>query len=576
MDALSDRSRLIEYLYRVAVEPGQYDELMNSWDCVLSDTISGENNHFSDAELERHIARAAHILERLEKAGELPMPLARSIMLDPNPAMLLSADGRIVAANDTAATQLGARTGLSVSRLEYEKDASAPLLLALERHMETPDRRSDCLIGLIKAGSRNGGGPVMLALSAVRCPDRAEIAGLLTTLAPVWNPLLAQALRHHFSLTKAETDVVQGLVTGQTLSQIAAARGRSVHTVRTQMKTILRKTDLDSQLELVRLVGFMERFGGNGHPEDTGADNRPAEDADQPGAITLSTGRRMEYSLLGPADGRPVLFVHGMLDHAGLTARARDYLFRYRIRLIAPARPSFGSSDPDPAGDDAPLRFAGYAEELLDALAIDRLPVIGHMAGSLYAVVLAATLGKRISGILNIAGGVPILSNRQFTAMAPRQRLIALTASHTPHLLPMFLKAGIALIRNGGENAFLNALYKGSPVDHALARQPEIRAILNEGYNFAIAQGFRAFQIDAMQVTRDWSERMEQVTCPVILVHGVHDPVVRIGSVRDFARRCKKCTLVESADSGQLVLARDPALVFDQLQKLVDRPSSPA
>jgi pimeloyl-ACP methyl ester carboxylesterase/DNA-binding CsgD family transcriptional regulator len=416
----------------------------------------------------------------------------------------------------------------------------------------------------------------MLALSAVRCPDRDEIAGLMTTLAPVWNPLLAQALRHHFYLTAAETNVVQGLVTGQTLSQIAAARGRSVHTVRTQMKTILRKTDLDSQVELVRLVGFMERFGGNGHADSTGSANRPADEVDQHDAITLSTGRRMEYSLLGPADGRPVLFVHGMLDHAALTARARDYLFRNRIRLIAPARPSFGSSDPDPAGGNAPLRFAGYAEELLDALGIDRMPVIGHMAGSLNAIAIAAKLGPRISGVLNIAGGVPILSKEQFSVMAPRQRLIALTACHAPHLLPMFLKAGIALIRNGGENAFLNALYKGSPVDYAVARQPEIRVILNEGYNFAIAQGFRAFQIDAMQVTGDWSEWMEQVSCPVILVHGVHDPVVRIDSVREFARRYNNCTLVESTVSGQLVLSSEPALVLDQLQKLGDRHPSPS
>ena len=573
-DALSERSRLIEYLYRVAVEPVRYDDLMRSWDRVLGEAIAGGDGVFSDAELERHIAQATQILERLEKAGEPPMPLARSIMLDPNPAMLLTMDGVIAVANDMAAAQLGASAGTPVSRFEFEKGATSPLLHALTLQMETPDRSADCLIGLIKAKSRDGGGPVMLALSAVRCPDRNDIAGLLTTLAPVWNPLLAQALRRHFNLTTAETDIVQGLVTGQTLGQIATARGRSVHTVRTQMKTILRKTDLDSQMELVRLVGFMERLGSHGQTDGTGSGKRLAGGEDRHGAIELSTGRRMEYSLHGPADGRPVLFIHGMLDHAGLTERAHDYLVQKRIQLIAPARPSFGGSDPDPIVGDAPWRFAGYAEELLDALGIERLPVIGHMAGSLYAIAMAARLGRRISGILNIAGGVPIFSKEQFSVMAPRQRLIALTACHAPHLLPLFLKAGIALIRNGGENAFLNALYKGSPVDYTVARQPEIRAILNEGYIFAIAQGFRAFQIDAMQVTGNWSELMERISCPVILVHGVHDPVVRINSVRDFACRYDNCTLVESAISGQLILAHEPALVFNQLQELVDRHSS--
>ncbi len=572
MSTQSDRLRLIEYLYRVSVEPGRYDELMACWERVLHASIDYEESSFSDAELERHVHQAMEILERLESSGT-PPPLTRSIMLDPNPAMLVSEDGRIVASNESAISQLGVEVGIRIDEFADKSSNTESLLATLSEQRKKAIGTGKCFIGLLKVHGLTEPPPSMLlALSAVRCNEMPEAAGLLSTMAPVWTPMLAHALSRHFGLTVVETDLIKGLVQGLSVNEIAQTRCRSVHTVRTQIKNILRKTELESQMDLVRLAGFM------GHHED-GAASRARRGScthdfgeGQREVIRLKNSLQMEYTIVGPEDGCPVLFIHGMLDYLPLTSQARDLLYQHHVRLIAPVRPSFGGSSPDPGGDtDAPLRFAGYAEELLDHLGVGPFFVLGHKAGSPFAYACAGHMSSRVKGVLVVAGGVPIVSPNQIAIMAPRQRLIALTTRYAPHLLPLFLKAGIALIRSGGANAFLNALYRGAPVDHAVASVPEHRELLNEGYRFATIQGYSAFQIDAQLVVTDWSYLVEPVRCPVTIVHGVHDPVVHIDTVRAFAKRHKNCKLVESEKSGQLILLSEPEVVMRELSELTQK-----
>lgn len=61
-------------------------------------------------------------------------------------------------------------------------------------------------------------------------------------------------LRDAFQLSDAEAGVAVRLLAGATLSEIAAARGISLHTARTQLKSILAKTGMSRQSDLVNLL----------------------------------------------------------------------------------------------------------------------------------------------------------------------------------------------------------------------------------------------------------------------------------------------------------------------------------
>jgi DNA-binding CsgD family transcriptional regulator len=62
-----------------------------------------------------------------------------------------------------------------------------------------------------------------------------------------------------FDLTPAELTVARGIAAGQTVADIAAANGRSVHTVRGQLKSIMSKTGSTRQAELVLLMHQLGR-----------------------------------------------------------------------------------------------------------------------------------------------------------------------------------------------------------------------------------------------------------------------------------------------------------------------------
>lgn len=64
-------------------------------------------------------------------------------------------------------------------------------------------------------------------------------------------------LKALFDLTPAEAHLARELVRGQTLPEVAAAAGRSQETLRTQMKSLLRKTGTSRQMELVRILSHI-------------------------------------------------------------------------------------------------------------------------------------------------------------------------------------------------------------------------------------------------------------------------------------------------------------------------------
>ncbi|MEH6648088.1 hypothetical protein [Sulfitobacter sp.] len=119
--------------------------------------------------------------------------------------------------------------------------------------------------------------------------------------------------------------------------------------------------------------------------------------------------------------------------------------------------------------------------------------------------------------------------------MSRRQRLVAYTARYAHSVLPFVINASIRQIRNGGGETFLDSLYENAPVDNEVIKNHEVRRIFLNGVDFSIAQGSKGFALDSEMVTRDWTEAfIQSAPVPVHLLHGAHDPVVSIGSVRDF------------------------------------------
>ena len=547
----TERTRLLHSVYRIALEPHAYDAFMDDWHAVVGDALEAlatlkDESSVDDPELLAHFTTAFGILEEL---GRGPPPAREG----QGPRLVIDAGGAVVWCNSAATRLFDIRHPARAARITRQLHNPE----TLEHLLELLRRERGALAGArrILRVATTDGAQYLLARTVIERGGRRVV--LVEPLVGEWTPEAGQVLVETFGFTSAETAVAALLAEGIGAAEIAGRRGVSILTVRAQIRAILAKTGADGQADLVRLLLSVARLAEDGRPS---AGALPSERV-----FAISTERRIPVVELGDPEGAPVFFMHGMLDGCSATPRMEAALRRRRLRLIAPVRPDFGRADPDtgpPA--TAARRFAADVERLADRMQLERLPVLGHMAGALHAFALAERMGRRICAVINVAGTVPIVSPRQFAVMSRRQRLVAYTARYVPAALPFVLRAGIRQLDYDGAGNFMSALYETSPPDLALAADPDVFRSLRRGYRFTVAQGHRAFETDGYQVVRDWTKLAQGSDVPVVLVHGDRDPVVGVEAVAAFALRLGARARIRVLEGlGQLVLYAAPETVFD-------------
>jgi len=564
----AERLRLIDSIYEAVLRPEHYDSFMADWAAHLDRAAarlgelrigSGpESRTLDDPLIAAHFRRAFEMLERMGR-GPAAAGAQRLTDTSAQPSVVLGADGALRHAAPDAATILGpqAEDPAVLDR------ALAPDSALRLRAMLAGMRRAPVVgqLAVLTLAEPEAGGPGLL-VARTRRDARGGVELAVSPLVLRWSAAVAAALAGSFRLTPRELELVRDLAEGLDLATMAAAGGRSLNTLRAQLKSVFHKTRTGSQADLLRLVAALILYS----PEP--GDPVPAEPATDWGrqrSIPGHDGQPVPVHLIGPEDGRPVMFVHGMLDGVAVTRRIGRALAEAGLRLIAPVRRNFGQAPPDPRVREAPEVFARDAEAVLAALGPGRVVLLGHMAGAVPAFAAAARLGARAAGLVNVSGGVPIRSVRQFALMSPRQRAVAYTARFAPALLPAILRAGIAQIDGQDAAAFMAALYPEGSRDREVVADPEIAAAIIEGYRFSVAQGEQAFRIDSWHVTRDWSELADRCPCPVRLIHGADDRVVHPRSVQDFAQepdRRGRVTLDLVEGKGQLLFYVDPGRVL--------------
>ncbi|WP_372822383.1 alpha/beta fold hydrolase [Pseudomonas parafulva] len=123
--------------------------------------------------------------------------------------------------------------------------------------------------------------------------------------------------------------------------------------------------------------------------------------------IRLSLGHiELAAHLFGPADGLPVIALHGWLDNANSFAHLAPRL--KGLRIVALDLAGHGYSQHRPAG--ASYNLADYAHDVLrvaEQLGWERFGLLGHSLGAIISVQLAGALPERISHLALIDGVIP-------------------------------------------------------------------------------------------------------------------------------------------------------------------------
>ncbi|SPH18655.1 2-hydroxymuconate semialdehyde hydrolase [Defluviimonas aquaemixtae] len=252
--------------------------------------------------------------------------------------------------------------------------------------------------------------------------------------------------------------------------------------------------------------------------------------------------------------GPPVLMLHGTgggFDQGLLFARR---LSGAGWRVIAPSR--FGYLSSEFPADPSPAHQADALADLLDALAIDRIPVIGGSAGALSAIEFAIRHPERCEALVTL---VP-------AAFAPDR----------PPMRPNAL--GAAIMRYGLQSDFLfwagMTLAEGRMIgtllatDPALvqAASPEERARAGEILRSILPVSARARGLlnDALHAGNPTPQELTAIAAPTLAISLEDDRFLTLDAARHIAQTVPGAKLLSYATGGHIWIGHD-AEIFAEI-----------
>ena len=556
-------SEVIDRLYEVAVDPSRYESLLDHWEAMIRPQRASVGNGGGTSALgmkqfEGHFLRADQVLDQAMRDEGRTDAAAMLAQIEHAAAFVCDRDLTITDVNLAATSVLGITRGAGVADLALG-DGEAALLAAQIQRMFGANLAGSAVV---RSRSARADRLMVLHLRLIR-PEHAPAFVFAVTSEMTWPRGFSDVLRAAFDLTPAEAEVMRALAEGLALTQIAEARGRSVETIRAQLKAIMSKTETRSQSELVRLtLSTMEMA----HFWDDTSNALPATSegfatlAPRPfHTLILPDGRRMDYLILGDPDGRPVLFLP--LDY-GLVrwpATAEAEAERRRIKVIVPVRAGYGMATPLPRNAPYIVQLLEDHACLLDHLGVRQLPLLALGGDSIKAFAFHAAYPERVKAIICAAGVLPLSRPEQYERMDKWHRFILAGARYTPHLLPFMVKAGFALARRLGKRGFVHAVYGKSQADVDTFEMPEVFEAMVCGSEVALSETHSAHDAFAREIiaheTTDWSTEVVglQGRVPVHFLNGLQDPQVPPATLAEFRAEHPWIDFRIYPDAGQLL-----------------------
>lgn len=238
---------------------------------------------------------------------------------------------------------------------------------------------------------------------------------------------------------------------------------------------------------------------------------------ENPSIVELSDGRMLGYAVTGDPDGQPALTFHG-IPNGRLGAAVFDQVGReLGVRIIAPERPGVGVSDPDP--DRELTDWPADVAELLDALDIDKAPVLGISGGGPYALACGAVAPERFPRIAVCCSVGPVESASRLL------RFLALGAIHVPWAIRAFLGLEIRSARYLPEWTIGRRVKGAAPRDEAVWRGDVGKLLVASIPAACQHHGTAAFVRDLQLLGQDWGFALEAIDVPVGIWHGGGDQI---------------------------------------------------
>lgn len=261
--------------------------------------------------------------------------------------------------------------------------------------------------------------------------------------------------------------------------------------------------------------------------------------------MRLRDGRTLAWREFGDPQGVAVVAVHGSPDSSVVWGLLDDAAKQLGVRVVAPDRPGFGASTPQPRRSI--IDWIDDLDELTQRLLLDRYPLLAISGGSPYALAVAWCHAERVPhlGLLSV---ICPLDVPDVTHGANSQvRFTFWAARCAPFLLvPIGRMMAWVTTRNPDKAAEL-LIGMRPPADREIIQRPEVLAVLREN----LPNQFKdpaSMANEMANAARPWGFDLEEISVPTTIWQGGLDDVHTPAMGRHLAELIPKADLVFEPD----------------------------
>ena len=269
--------------------------------------------------------------------------------------------------------------------------------------------------------------------------------------------------------------------------------------------------------------------------------------------ITLTDGRTLDVhdSTNGVHAPLTVVWHHGSPQPgAALEPHLRAAALR-SIRWISYARPSYGDSSAQPGR--TVTNAAADVEQLINAMGIDQIAVMGASGGGPHALACAATLGDRVWAAATFASLAPFTTDFNWFARMAGDGPSLRAAQHGKDARVIFEQTS-----HFDEDSFNSRDYA--------ALKSEWTS-LNADAGAATAAGPEGLIDDDLAFVKPWGVDLSGVRIPVLLAHGGDDRIVPPSHSQWLLEHLPEAELWTRPRDGHVSILNASILAMDWLRQ---------